>query len=173
MSNVENWSPVRGFVGLYEASDHGRIRNIAHRPGTKPGLVLKPRPTTDGYLKVMLRNEGMDRYAFIHRLVFESHRRQLEDGEEVDHLDGNPSNNNLSNLEAVSRTENMRRSFVRGRKAARGEDQGRARFTDAEVVSIRRRVASGELQNALAAEFGVTPTAINCIVLRKTWRHLP
>lgn len=169
----EQWSAVLGFEGLYEASTLGRVRNIAPRRGTYPGRILKERKSPDGYLKVLLRNGKNNRSAFIHRVVYEAHTRSLMPSEEIDHLDGKPDNNRLSNLDAVSRLENMRRAFQRGRKSARGEAQGRARFTAEEVISIRQRVRDGELQNKISEEFGVTPTAINCIIKRHTWKHLP
>lgn len=173
MNAPEVWLPVRGYEGLYEVSDLGRVRNIAARKGTVPGLILRHRETRDGYLKVVLRDCGRDRAMTVHRIVYEAHCRPLGADEEVDHVDGNKKNNCRLNLDAVNRLENMQRSFRRGRAMARGEAQGRARFTAEQVVAIRRRVSQGELQKALAAEFGVTPTAINCIVLRKTWAHLP
>lgn len=54
----------------------------------------------------------------------------------------------------------------------RGEDHGRARLTEVQVVEIRRRVASGEVQARLAAEYGVSTTAISRIVRQRYWRHV-
>ena len=168
----ELWKPVLGWEGFYEASDTGMVRNVMARKGTHVAKILKGRPTHDGYLKVALQREGRRQNACVHRVIYEAFMGQIPEGLEIDHLDFCRTNNRLANLEAVNRQVNTERSFIKGRDMARGSKQGRAAFTEITVAAIRRRVASGEAQNAIAAEFGVTPTAINCIVKRKTWRHV-
>jgi hypothetical protein len=54
----------------------------------------------------------------------------------------------------------------------RGERHCRARFTDAQVLDIRRRIANGERNITIAREFGVSKGAISGIVNGRTWRHL-
>lgn len=166
------WMPVRDWEGFYEASDLGEVRNVLPRKGTRVGLILKGRPNEDGYLKVVLQRPGQKQSAFVHRVVFEAFRHRLEEEQEVDHLDFVRSNNTLANLEAVTRKVNIERSFAKGRQMARGSRQGRAVFTETQVMSIIQRVADGETQKTIASEFNVTPTAINCIVRGKTWRHV-
>lgn len=56
---------------------------------------------------------------------------------------------------------------------ARGERVGRAKLTASGVVEIRSRYAAGETRAALSREFGVCPPAVNNIVCRKSWRHVP
>lgn len=167
------WAAVPGWDGYYEASLGGMVRNIMPRKGSIPGKVLKGRPTRDGYLKVVLQKKGATKQStFVHRLIYQVFKGPIPDGFEVDHLDSCKTNNRASNLEAVPKLVNMQRSFAKGRNMARGAQQGKAVFTDEIVASIRKRVSNGEKQNAIAAEFGVTPTAINCIVKRKTWAHV-
>lgn len=56
---------------------------------------------------------------------------------------------------------------------ARGERAANAKFTESQVIEIRRSYKAGELsQHALARKYGVTATTINAIVLFKTWKHL-
>jgi hypothetical protein len=171
-STTEIWVAVSGYEGLYEVSDAGRVKNIARRKGTTPGAILKHRPTRDGYSKVLLRNQGADYQTLVHRLVYRSFIGPILDGMQIDHLNGDKTDNTPQNLEAVTQTENIRRSFSRGRNIAKGSRQGRSVFTEAQVLSIKERVHAGEKQNAIAKEFGVTPTAINCIVTGKTWAHV-
>ena len=124
-------------------------------------------------MHVILRDGGRDRKWYIHRLVYLSFRGPIEDGLEVDHVNGDRNDNRLANLEAVPRLENMRRAHKMGlMNTANGSRQHRARFTESQVLQIRERVRSGERQVDLAKELGVTPTAINCIVKRHTWRHI-
>lgn len=173
MSPNEEWRPVPDYETLYEVSDHGRVRSIAARRGTSAGRILKGRRTTDGYLKVILRDLGRDCSFFIHRLVVAAFRGNILPDKEIDHIDGDKQNNCLTNLEAVSKLENMRRSFAKGRNIVKGSTHRWATMTEADVSQIRLRVKQGEKQNSIATEYGVTPTAINCLVLGKTWKHVP
>lgn len=57
-------------------------------------------------------------------------------------------------------------------RQARGESQGHALLTEAEVCAIRERYRSGERQTALALEYGVHQTTVSDIVRRKSWQHI-
>ena len=74
-------------------------------------------------------------------------------------------------LRAGSSLENVYDAINRGRNAF-GERVPQSKLTAVSVNEIRRRYRSGDSQESLAGEFGVTQTAISCIVLGKTWRHL-
>lgn len=54
----------------------------------------------------------------------------------------------------------------------RGEDNKMAKLTEARVREARARVAAGETRTSIAREFGVTKTAINYAVQRRTWAHV-
>lgn len=55
----------------------------------------------------------------------------------------------------------------------RGERNGNAKLTAAQVQAIRRRYARGEKAHVLAELFGVNPENIAHIVKRRSWRHVP
>jgi hypothetical protein len=56
----------------------------------------------------------------------------------------------------------------------RGEKNGHARLTEADVLTIRERHARGDVtQRQLAREYSVSFSTINVIVNRKQWRHIP
>ncbi len=58
--------------------------------------------------------------------------------------------------------------------AMRGEKNGFAKLTAENALSIRREFSTGTIyKRELAAKYGVSPFAIHCIIIRKTWRHLP
>lgn len=58
-------------------------------------------------------------------------------------------------------------------RLARGERHGQARLQEQDVLAIRAHAAAGVSQLALAARFGVSPSAISAIVRRHIWAHLP
>ena len=59
-----------------------------------------------------------------------------------------------------------------GHPAARGERNAGAKVTEKQVIAIRERFAAGELRDALAAEYGITPDSIGYIVSGRSWRHV-
>jgi hypothetical protein len=61
---------------------------------------------------------------------------------------------------------------TRPERYPRGEAQWLAKLTAAQVRDIRSRVAAGEVQRALAAEYGVVEGTVNHIVARQTWKHI-
>ena len=91
------WKTINGFEN-YEVSDNGEVRN------KKTGRILKNSPTTYGYLRVNLRANNESYTKYVHQLVA---RNFLEGEGEVNHIDGNKSNNNINNLEWVSHKQNI------------------------------------------------------------------
>ena len=127
MANREIWKPVPGYEGFYEVSSLGRIRGvdrvIIRKDGKKYTVketILSPsKRGYDGYFDVSLRREGQQKTHKIHRLVMLAFVGEPPEGKyEVDHKDGDPENNRLSNLEYVSKKENyMRMAANQGRGA--------------------------------------------------------
>jgi hypothetical protein len=54
-----------------------------------------------------------------------------------------------------------------------GEKHGASKVTVADVIEMRRRAGLGETQRKIAESFGVTREAVNRIVLRRNWAHVP
>lgn len=94
----ECWRCVHGFGELYEVSDAGNVRNI------KTGKPLS-KIVHKGYLAASLHESGKRRLRSIHSLVLTAFRGARPDGLVGAHLDGNPTNNKLSNLAWVTPKE--------------------------------------------------------------------
>lgn len=110
---TEIWKPAVGYEG-YEVSDHGQVRSLDRTIYRKDGQTrlckgraLKPQKHSDGYLYVCLYREAKPRKEYIHRLVLEAFTGPCPDGMECRHLDGNPENNRVSNLQWGTRSENI------------------------------------------------------------------
>ena len=82
--------------------------------GTEPGKVLKPGKTKHGYLKVELFDSGTPRSLYVHRLVAESHIGAIPTGLEVNHINGEKTDNRLANLEVVTHAINTKHAWVMG-----------------------------------------------------------
>ncbi len=80
---------------------------------------------------------------------------------------------NPDHLRLGTHRDNMRDGVKRRRFACRkGEQNSNAKVTDAQVNEIRTRFAAGEIQTALAKEYGLSTTTMHVIVTRKRWQHL-
>ena len=99
----EYWITVKGCPE-YEVSNMGHVRN----KGTKKRLTAHPNGGA-GYLKVKLYGKSK----YVHRLVAESFYPERS-GEElyVNHLNGDKTDNRLSNLQWVTPSDNMKHAFA-------------------------------------------------------------
>lgn len=111
-NTVEEWRDVVGYEGLYKVSSHGRIKSY-HARYKKP-RILKTSMTTTGYRKVELAKNKVKKSYKIHRLVAEAFIPNEENKPYINHLDSNPLNNNVDNLEWCTQKENMIHSSIFG-----------------------------------------------------------
>lgn len=106
-STIENlegeiWKPVVGYEGLYEVSNLGRIRSIFRWKHYK---IIKQR-IEKGYFRIGLWNKGKARWFHVHRLVAMSFIPNPNNLPQINHIDENPLNNNIKNLEWCTRKYN-------------------------------------------------------------------
>lgn len=103
----KRWRGVRDFPN-YQVSDDGVVRN------TKTGRVLAIHPDRYGYPQVILCRDGYKRANRIHRLVAESFVDTNDASLQINHIDGDKTNNRFDNLEWVTASENMRHAYDNG-----------------------------------------------------------
>ena len=111
---MEEWKPIKDFPE-YEVSNLGRVKSLNYNH-TKKENILKHGVCSRGYPRVVLSYNNKKRYVQVHRLVAETFLPRPDNSTQVDHIDRNPLNNNLSNLRWVSCQENLlnRNNFFRG-----------------------------------------------------------
>lgn len=101
---TERWLPIPGWEGLYDASDRGRVWSVRRK------LILKPGRKIDGdvlaALVVMLYLNGRNHARTIHALVMLTFVGPCPEGLEIRHLDGDATNNALSNLVYGTHSQN-------------------------------------------------------------------
>lgn len=110
---MEQWKDIDGFDGKYQISNLGNVRSFSK---WKNGGLLKKGKTTTGYYVVNLVVDGRRKIVkkVIHRLVATHFLENPNNYSEVNHKDGNKLNNNVDNLEWVSRSGNMRHAYEHG-----------------------------------------------------------
>ncbi len=165
----ENWVPVPGTTG-YEISDQGRIRSYRTaqgHPSDTPRL-LSP-GNSRGYLHVKL---GRDRpNVKIHILALEVFEGPRPAGTVARHLNGDSTDNRLSNLRWGTSEENYDDRHGHGTDNT-GSRNGRATLTESQVREIYRQALSSRPYSEIMEQFGVTRMIVSNIRCGRTWRHV-
>jgi len=121
---MENWKPIPGYDGLYEASTDGRIRTAKGKTTSNarfPSRVWKQRVLVQKAsgrksgrhkdFRVSLWKDGTVKTHLVARLIALTWCDGYKDGYTVNHIDGNPENNVPSNLEWISLKGNILHGF--------------------------------------------------------------
>jgi hypothetical protein len=175
VQDSEQWKPVPGYEGLYEVSDHGRVRSLDRRVVDSlgrarriRGRVLRAGLTSVGYDSVALYICGQKRTALVHRLVLSAFAGPCPSGMEGCHDDGVRTNNRLENLRWDTHMANVADATRHGTQV-RGERHGRTKLTEAQALEIRY---SDESQRVVAERFGVSQQSVSDIRTGKRWAHI-
>lgn len=97
--------------------DYNNIAQFRNSPyyATRDGNIINMnkknimRPEHSGnYLRIHAAY-GINKHLLVHRIVWEAFNGEIKDGYDIDHIDGNPHNNALENLEMVTHQENIKR----------------------------------------------------------------
>ncbi|WP_214796526.1 MULTISPECIES: NUMOD4 motif-containing HNH endonuclease [unclassified Exiguobacterium] len=116
------WKDIAGYEGLYQVSNSGEIRSYdrvvlarSGKPTHRKGRVLKQIVKKNGYCVVTLTRNKHDRKQMtVHRLVAKTFLGEPVEGLQVNHIDGDKTNNDVSNLEWTTPKENTRHSIRNG-----------------------------------------------------------
>lgn len=115
IQDLEEWKDIKGYEGLYQVSNLGRVksleRTVTRKDGRKRTIrerILKPTPDRGGYLLVSLsKGSGKSKVFKVHRLDCEAFHENPESKPCVNHIDENKINNAVSNLEWCTYEENI------------------------------------------------------------------
>ena len=99
------WKDIKGFEGIYQISDCGEVKSLSRNVKCRGGVrnvsekILVPVTIGNGYKQVGLCRDGKCKRVLLHRLIAEAFISNPNNFPCVNHKDGNPSNNNIDNLE--------------------------------------------------------------------------
>lgn len=186
MSNVnEIWRPIKGYEGLYEVSNLGRVksveRTIIRKNGMKQTFQKKHKTSVlnpQGYYQTGLWKEGKIKLITNHRLVAEAFIPNPDNKSEIDHIDTDKTNNRVENLRWCTHYENNNNPLTKIHRSKKRKTQkyGWDRKTQNPIIQL-------SLDNKIV---GIYPNAHStpyrdigrvCKGMRKTangykWRYL-
>lgn len=136
----------------YAASKCGRVKNL------KTGNIRKATISKSGYAMIGTKDLG---HMYVHRIVLEIWEPQSgEVKPQVNHIDGNKSNNNLDNLEWCTRKENMQHAADSGLlklNCKYGEECNLTTVSDEIVIKMCEDLVRGDRNVDIARRYSVPP----------------
>jgi hypothetical protein len=125
---MEEWKDIKGYEGLYQVSNYGRVRSLAKswKAGlpclrTKPETIMAQCLNAKGYPHLALSKDNKSKTHRVHHLVWDTFGNEPRNGmiRQVDHIDNNKTNNNINNLRLVSNRENSTKRSLSLKKTSR------------------------------------------------------
>lgn len=139
----------------------------------KNGNKLQQQISRDGYKVVSVTRENKTKKFYVHRLVALAYIPNPENKPCVNHIDGDKTNNHVSNLEWCTYSENSKHSFEMGlQKPRRGEENASAILTEEQVHKICKLLEEGYRNPDIAKMFDVENYFIVNIRSKNTWKHI-
>ena len=167
---MEEWKWVSGYEGRYMVSNEGCVISVPVdqiRGGhtyRKPGKTIAQQDNGSGYQTVCLYKNGKGKFTTVHRLVAIAFIDNPDKKPQVNHLDGDKSNNCVSNLEWVTAKENSQHASV----VLHALDFNQTLSPD-DVIEIR---SDNRTYREIAAEYGLSSAAIQAIKSGKTYKRV-
>lgn len=112
---TEIFKPVKGYAGIYEISNMGRVKSLSRVVERKDGntrvtenRIILPFTTKAGYSQIVLCKDGVKKKHYIHRLVANAFLPNLSYLPIINHKNENKKDNRVSNLEWCTAYYNTR-----------------------------------------------------------------
>lgn len=114
----EIWKNILGYEGYYMVSNTGKIKSLSRKVShsfsgtiTMKERIMKPKRNKNGYMEVNLIKDSKRKTFKVHRLVAINFLDNNYNKKEVNHIDGDKTNNLINNLEWVTPSENQIHSY--------------------------------------------------------------
>lgn len=161
---------IAGFEGRYAVSDDGRVWSYVSNKWLSA-------PLNDwGYPKVCLHGSDKPRTVTVHRLVAETFLKKPQDCNEVNHIDGDKTNNSLPNLEWVTGSQNAQHAWDTGlqsnNKGIFAAQKARRKFSDQAVIAIRQMAQLGWTRRVIAELYQCNQGSIDKIINLKSYKEV-
>lgn len=165
---VEEW---RFCLPNYEVSNLGNVRRSTAGRKTYAGRIMKRLMMKIGYYSVSPTVDGVNVPSYVHHLVAIAFIGPRPAGAEVNHKDGNKTNNDAGNLEYVTHAQNMAHASIAG-LLVRGERHGSSKLKNQDIAAIKESRMAGMSYSAVAKKHGISISHSWQIVNGNSWRHV-
>lgn len=167
---IESGEVVKIYDGMkkeYYISKSGKLYSFDKK--SKTIITIKLQRSKKGYLQYMVRSKNQRVKINIHRTVAITFIPNPENKAQVNHIDGNKENNDISNLEWMTNKENCTHAHETGLHAKSNDNKQLFTFEIAE--EIRRKYKKTSItQRQLAKEYNTTHTTIGMILRNERYK---
>lgn len=175
----EIWKDVEEFENYYKISNYGRLISKERLARKTNGFfkiyskIKTPQDNGKGYMQFYVQINKKRHIQYVHRLVAKYFIDNQFNLPEVNHIDGNKSNNNINNLEWVSGQQNKDHA-VKNNLTQQGEKHFNSKLTKEKIIAIRKlHLLKPNLnQAALSRKLNVSGATIHNIINSKRWKHI-
>lgn len=150
--------PVTGYL----VNESGTIIVNPHT-----GFTLTPTLSPAGYLKIgnYICSSGT-----VHQLVYEAFVKLRDKDKQINHKDGNKTNNHVSNLEEVTPSENAKHAYKHGLATGKaGDSNSMSKLSNQTFEQLLSRLANGYCNECVGEEFGLHSRYVSLIRHGKRW----
>jgi Trp operon repressor len=158
------------------------IRRIKNNQHSNPIKMLCPGSDSNGYLFIVLRKKNKSNKHMVHHLVLGAFIGLRPEHLVTRHLDGNRTNNNITNLKYGTHSENMKDKIKHGRiagcfpknhKNSSGSKNSMSKLTEVQVLNIKKLLRDKTItQRQIAQKYNVSFANISSINKNKIWKHV-
>ena len=159
----------KGIKTIYTVSNTGKVYNSRN----KKYLALTP--NKKGYIRVSIYLPNGDaKRVSVHVMVAETFiGPKPTSNHQVDHIDGDKTNNNVTNLEWVTPSENIERAFKTGLKSAvKGVDHPVSVYTEQQIHDACKYLQDGYTVPETAKIVGIPKSYLYTIARGENWSHI-
>lgn len=162
MEEVEIWKDIEGYEGLYQVSNFGRVKSLPRN--TTKGGVIKPIKNKDGYLYIVLCQNGKVKTFKTHRLVAITFLNNPNNLPCVNHKNEIKTDNRLENLEFCSYQYNNSYGTKPERiseslKGKHHTEEAKQKMSEAHKGKRRKPILQFTLDNVFIREWDSATTA--------------
>lgn len=164
---------INGVKTNYRITKAGHVISMSYYRTGRPDY-LEEFEDKDGYLHVIIYVNSRPKYIGVHRLVAMAYIPNPENKPEVNHKDGNTTNNDVSNLEWVTSLENIHHAWKNGLASAKScENHPNSKYTNEQVHDVCKHLVDNKLSmQDISNTTGVSYTVVKQIKNHIIWNDV-
>ena len=155
------WKAIAGYEGYYEVSDTGCVRSVNRTIHARNGCVRRLRGRSmslthtkakdgNGYMVVNLRRDGTSKVSLVHILVATAFIPNPNKLPMVNHIDGDKTNNSVSNLEWSTYSDNNIHALYNNLRKPKGTPVMQI-TEDGDIVNVFNSATEAERETGISA----------------------